>query len=72
LRNFHKVFLTVQANNMRAIRSYEACGFAEEGRLRQHVWSNGQYFDLVYMGILREEWRARQIQPNTDTLPTQS
>lgn len=30
----------------------------EEGRLRQHVWSNGQYIDLVSMGILRDEWQA--------------
>jgi RimJ/RimL family protein N-acetyltransferase len=29
----------------------------EEGRLRQHVWSDGAYIDLVYMGILLEEWQ---------------
>ncbi|MHB8600090.1 MAG: GNAT family N-acetyltransferase [Ktedonobacteraceae bacterium] len=58
MRNLHKVWLTVNGNNERAIRSYVACGFAEEGRLRQHVWSNGQYIDLVYMGVLRDEWKA--------------
>ncbi|HLZ80077.1 MAG TPA: GNAT family protein [Ktedonobacteraceae bacterium] len=55
-RNLHKVWLTVNANNERAIRSYRACGFVEEGRLRKHVWSNGQYIDFVYMGVLRDEW----------------
>ncbi len=55
-RNLHKVYLAVNGDNERAIRSYQACGFVEEGRLRQHVWSAGQYIDLVYMGVLREEW----------------
>lgn len=56
LRNQRRVCLTVQSNNTRAIRAYLACGFLEEGRLRQHVWSNGAYHDLVHMGILRHEW----------------
>ena len=46
---------------LRAIRTYRACGFVEEGRLRQHVWSDGAYIDLVYMGILREEWGEHDI-----------
>jgi RimJ/RimL family protein N-acetyltransferase len=62
LRNFHKVWLTVQGNNDRAIRAYAACGFVEEGRLRAHVWSNGRYVDLVQMGILREEWQQNNDQ----------
>jgi RimJ/RimL family protein N-acetyltransferase len=56
LRNQHKVYLCVNGNNIRAQRAYGACGFVEEGRLRRQVWSNGGYDDLVYMGILREEW----------------
>lgn len=60
LRNVHKVHLNVNGNNTRAQRAYQKCGFVEEGRLRQHVWHNGQYIDLVYMGILREEWTQAQ------------
>lgn len=55
-RNLHKVWLTVNSTNERAIRSYIACGFVEEGRLRQHVWSDGRYIDLVYMGLLQADW----------------
>jgi len=55
-RNFHKVWLRVLGNNARAIKAYQAVGFTEEGRLRQHVWINGTYDDLVHMGILRSEW----------------
>lgn len=53
LRNMRKVHLSVLATNDRAIRSYTAVGFAEEGRLREHVWSDGAYADLVLMGRLR-------------------
>jgi RimJ/RimL family protein N-acetyltransferase len=52
------VWLRVLGNNERAIRSYLACGFVEEGRLRSHVWSNGEYFDLVCMGVLKDEWQV--------------
>lgn len=58
LRNMHKVYLHVHGTNERAIRSYQACGFVEEGRWRAHVWSDGRYVDLVCMGVLREEWRG--------------
>lgn len=59
-RNFHRVWLWVHADNERAIRAYRACGFVEEGRLREHMWSNGRYVDAVYMGILASEWAARR------------
>lgn len=61
LRNFRRVWLTVQGNNERGMRSYTACGFREEGRLREHVWSNGAFVDLVYMGVLRDEWQPNAV-----------
>ena len=54
LRNLRRVWLTVFGRNERAIRAYRACGFVEEGRLREHVWSNGAYDDLVYMAVTRK------------------
>lgn len=58
LRNVRKVSLTVSGDNERAIRAYRACGFVEEGRLRQHVWGKGAYLDIVCMGLLRREWET--------------
>lgn len=52
--NLHRVMLRVHGRNERAIKAYIACGFVEEGRLREHVWSNGRYDDLVLMGILNK------------------
>lgn len=60
IRNFRRVWLEVHAANRRAIRCYAACGFTEEGRLREHVWVSGGYVDVVVMGLLRDEWRARE------------
>jgi RimJ/RimL family protein N-acetyltransferase len=55
-----RIELTTHAKNERAIRCYRACGFVEEGRPRKAVWIEGEYADLVNMGLLREEWQARQ------------
>ena len=57
-RNLRRVWLWVHADNERAVAAYRACGFVEEGRLREHVWSNGRYVDAVQMGVLRAEWSA--------------
>jgi len=54
--NLHRIWLTVNATNDRAMAAYRTCGFREEGRLREHVWSDGKYIDFVYMGLLRREW----------------
>ena len=58
--NMRRVFLRTDGRNIRGQKAYKACGFIEEGRLRAHVYSNGAYDDLVYMGILREEWQNSQ------------
>ncbi len=43
--------------NTRAIRAYQKVGFVEEGRLRRHAYLGGHYYDVVAMGLLREEFR---------------
>ncbi|MEA2461667.1 MAG: hypothetical protein QOH90_1844 [Actinomycetota bacterium] len=57
--NLHKVYLQVTADNERAIASYKKCGFVEEGRLRQQLWSDGVYKDVIPMGILSSEISAK-------------
>jgi RimJ/RimL family protein N-acetyltransferase len=61
--NMHRVWLTTHAENERAMRCYKACGFVEEGRLRQHVYLRGHYVDRVVMGILREEFASPPADP---------
>ena len=54
--NLNRVSLTVFEFNSRAIRSYEKVGFTPEGRVRQMIQREGRQWDILYMGILREEW----------------
>ena len=52
-----RVYLHVFANNEQALHLYRKVGFEEEGRLRQHIYKNGQFRDVVVMAILRGEKR---------------
>lgn len=56
--NLNRIYLRVYAENKRAIRTYEKVGFVHEGRMRQAVFKNGCYSDVLYMSVLREEWDA--------------
>lgn len=58
--NLYRVGLDVIAYNTRAIRAYEKVGFTREGAIRGAVLRDGQRYDSILMGILREEWRALQ------------
>lgn len=51
-----RVELITDADNERAIRSYERCGFVKEGVLRQHRLRHGKPLDMVVMSVLRKEW----------------
>ena len=54
--NLHRVSLGVFEYNPRAIRSYEKAGFVLEGREREAVFRSGKRWDIIFMGILREDW----------------
>jgi RimJ/RimL family protein N-acetyltransferase len=58
--NLRRVGLIVFEYNPRAIRSYEKVGFIPEGSVRRVMQRDGKRWDFKYMGILREEWLARQ------------
>ena len=65
----HRVYLSVLANNAAAIRLYERCGFILEGEFRGHIFSDGQYANWKWYGILKEEFCARETSlQNNDSL----
>jgi RimJ/RimL family protein N-acetyltransferase len=57
--NLRRVTLTVFEYNPRAIRSYEKAGFRHEGRERKFLNKEGRRWDMLFMGILREEWMEK-------------
>ncbi len=59
--NLRRISLNTFGYNPRAIRSYEKAGFIREGGERQFLHRERQRWDLLYMGILREEWLAKKM-----------
>ncbi|HIP95838.1 MAG TPA: N-acetyltransferase [Anaerolineae bacterium] len=56
--NLHRVQLRVHDYNARALRCYEKCGFQHEGRQRQALFRDGEYHDVLLMGILAGEFQT--------------
>ena len=54
----HRIFLTVDVENARAIASYRKVGFVEEGRMRGAFFHDGAWADALLMSILEQEWPA--------------
>lgn len=64
--NLRRISLNVFEFNQRALRSYEKTGFRLEGRQRQIIQREGHRWDILYMGILREEWMKEHGHKNKD------
>jgi len=58
VRNLHSIRLRVRSFNTRAIKSYEKCGFKLAGHFRDGGRINGEYFDVILMDVLEDEFRA--------------
>ncbi|OFI45808.1 GNAT family N-acetyltransferase [Floricoccus penangensis] len=54
--NMHKVYLYVDVDNLPAVHIYKKCGFIIEGTMRDQFFSNGEYHDSYFMGLLKNEY----------------
>jgi len=52
----HRLSLNVFSYNERAIHSYEKVGFKVEGTVPEAVHRDGKRWDVVFMGLLREDF----------------
>lgn len=50
----HRIYLRVYEDNKRAISSYEKAGFRREALLKDDVYVNGKYHNIVLMGIVKD------------------
>lgn len=48
----HRIYLRALSGNLPAIRSYEKAGFVREACLRDDVFLNGKYYDIIWMAAL--------------------
>lgn len=44
--------------NTRSLRLFEGLGFKHEGRIRQAVYKQGQFFDEILLGLLKKEYAS--------------
>ena len=58
--NLNRVYLTVLADNPRAIRVYAKAGFRVEGRQREAVYKKCRYCDVISMAIIRTQYYSEQ------------
>jgi len=54
--NLHRICLRVHSNNLRGLSAYEKAGFKQEGIMRQAVFRQDRYHDVILMGLLREDY----------------
>ncbi len=54
--NLRKVCSSVIAFNERSLQYSLHCGYVREGLRRQHIFKKGQYWDLIELGLFKEEW----------------
>src|SRR5699024_5415019 len=54
--NLHRVTVKVFSFNDRAIGLYTKSGFKEKANIRQSLFRNGEWHDIIHMGILQNEY----------------
>lgn len=65
----HKLVNSFLAGNTRVLAVQRALRLREVGTLREHVWKNGVWHDVVLFELLRTEWEARpRLFPLAQTL----
>jgi len=54
----HRIQLRVLEGNDRALGIYRKLGFRDEGRLREAIFKDGRFLDVLLLGMLAGELRA--------------
>jgi RimJ/RimL family protein N-acetyltransferase len=52
----HRVLARVIEGNEASHRIWEKLGFQQEGSHRDEIFTNGEYRDVTYYGVLEDEW----------------
>lgn len=54
--NLYRLSALISQDNPVALHLFQKAGFVEEVRRRKALYRDGRRFDLIHVGILREEW----------------
>uniref|UniRef100_A0A7V4NG82 N-acetyltransferase n=1 Tax=Fervidobacterium pennivorans TaxID=93466 RepID=A0A7V4NG82_FERPE len=55
--NLHRITAEVYEYNERSLRLLESLGFKKEGILREAKYHDGRYWDIIVMGLMKEDWK---------------
>ena len=61
-RRYRKAWVHVYSFNEASLHLHEHLGFQREGRLRQMLFTQGRYHDIIVLGLLADEYAARNRQ----------
>ena len=68
----NKVCGEIFAFNKAVIRMHQMCGSTIEGTRKNHIYKNGQFYDIVEMGICREDWEQLRSKYNYEKISFQT
>ena len=68
----NKVCGEVFAFNKAVIRMHQMCGSTIEGTRKNHIYKNGQFYDVVEMGICKDDWEQIRSRYHYEKIPFQS
>ena len=54
--NLERIHAGASERNLASIRIFEKCGLKIEGKMRNHLFRNGEFSDVVLAGAFRSEW----------------
>ncbi len=55
----HRVYARIIEANEGSVALFKRLGFKEEGRMREHVHRSGKFLDMLFFGLLKEEWQDK-------------
>lgn len=59
LLKLHKIYLYLRSDNLRAARFYEKYYFVQEGIFKEHMKIHGEYKDILWFGITKNEYHLK-------------
>ncbi len=59
--DLRRLWLVTMSLNERVMRQMQKVGFTLEVRQRQATLADGEWHDLLFYGLLREEWPGREV-----------
>lgn len=59
--NLQKVYCSILIDNIGSIKKNEKVGFEIEGTQKNHAFNNGEFKDVIVMGLLRENYKKIEM-----------